>query len=148
MGCTASLSRLRFSPHRLVCQNLLNLAITVEDRGRSPVCFLSIVAPNCAKVKYLLKRSCWPSVVFGTTPVKSVCVSWVGWQASSGHTVVAQVAPGFRKANYLLYCGCAADILDLRWPSCRFRVCELGGAGPPRAALFKLNLRPPQDPPR
>ena len=40
----------------------------------------------------------------------------------------------------LLYCGCAADILDLRRPSCRFQICELGGAGIPRAALFKLNL--------
>ena len=39
-----------------------------------------------------------------------------------------------------LNCGCAADILDLRWPSCRFQVCELGGAGTPRAALFRLIL--------
>ena len=39
-----------------------------------------------------------------------------------------------------LYCGCPADIFDLRWSSCRFRVCELGGAGTPRAAFFRLIL--------
>ena len=45
----------------------------------------------------------------------------------------------------LLYWGCAADVPDLRWKSCRFQVCELFGAGTPRGALFRpiLGLQGP-----